>query len=110
MSLSHVSPHVTAMYLLVKVSTPLSFVRSLDSLLCRYKADLATRDNRLHELQNRWFNQQMVTGVARPGAALPMTQEQRDMASAVNWFKGLGWDDAAEDGALHTIGQPAKPS
>eukprot|EP00878_Enallax_costatus_P034562 GHUV01038334.1.p1 GENE.GHUV01038334.1~~GHUV01038334.1.p1 ORF type:complete len:403 (+),score=159.02 GHUV01038334.1:1575-2783(+) len=63
----------------------------------RYKADLATRDSRLQELQNRWFKQQMATGVARPGTAAPMTQEQRDMASAVDWFKGLGWDDAAED-------------
>lgn len=61
----------------------------------RYHADLNTRGSRLQQLQDSWLKQQLNQG--RPAAAA-LTPEQRDMAQAAQWLKGLGWGDDADAG------------
>jgi len=53
----------------------------------------------MQQLQDTWFKQQL-TSTASPGrpAAVPLTPEQKDLAQAVQWFRGMGWDEAAEAG------------
>jgi hypothetical protein len=69
--------------------------------LCRYQSDLSTRGSRLQQLQNTWIarqQQQQQHSVGGKMPPVPLTTEQKDMAQAVNWYKGMGWQDAAESG------------
>jgi hypothetical protein len=71
--------------------------------VCRYKADLSTRDSRLSELQEKWFKTQLQGSPAATGPtgrvpAAPLTAEQRDMQQALQWFRKLGWDVQEAEG------------
>lgn len=52
----------------------------------------------MQQLQDNYFKQQPISpGPGRP-AVVPLTTEQKDLAQAVQWFKGMGWEEAAESG------------
>lgn len=40
--------------------------------------------------------------------AVPLTPEQKDAASAVKWFRSMGWQEAADAGAC-TCGSSNEP-
>lgn len=58
-----------------------------------------TRGSRLQQLQDNHFKQQPVSPGPGRAAVVPLTTEQKDLAQAVRWFKGMGWEEAAESGA-----------
>lgn len=69
-------------------------------LILRYHADLNTRGSRLQQLQDNYFKQQPVSPGPGRAAVVPLTTEQKDLAQAVRWFKGIRWEEAAESGAV----------
>jgi hypothetical protein len=71
--------------------------------VCRYHADLSTRGNRLQQLQDNYFKQQAVSPGPGRAPVMPLTTEQKDMAQAVLWYQGMGWqvDESGKQGTVH---------
>lgn len=77
--------------------------------VCRYHADLSTRGNRLQQLQDNYFKQQAVSPGPGRAPVMPPTAEQKDMAQAVLWYQGMGWqvDESGKQLMLHVRGLQA---